>query len=382
MNHRYYSLDVFRGATVVLMILVNNPGSYTHIFSPLQHAKWNGCTPTDLVFPFFLFAVGNALSFTAKRNEKANTFFLLNKIFKRTLLLFLIGVLLNWSPFVRWENEHLVFKAWKDVRTLGVLQRIAICYFIAANIIYFFKQNSVVVLACVILLLYWGLCFSLGDPLQPYSIYGYFGRRIDLAVLGESHLYKGEGILFEPEGLISTMGAIVQVIFGYLTGVYIQKKGTNIELLKNLLLAGILLIVLGLVWNTAFPINKKIWSSSFTVYTTGYAVLIIVILIFLIDIRNKKGLWSNMFYLFGRNPLFIFVLSGILPRFLSLIKIQVGVKNGVSQNTSPLGWIFQNVFQNISYDLRIGSLAYALFFILFYWLIAYLLDKRNIYIKI
>jgi predicted acyltransferase len=226
-NQRFYSLDVFRGATVALMILVNNPGSWDHIYAPLEHAPWHGCTPTDLVFPFFLFAVGNAMAFVMPKLETGGTSVFLKKIFKRTLLIFLIGLFLNWSPFIRWQDDHIVLRHWVNpdnpengVRILGVLQRIALCYLFASLIIYFFKIRGAFVAASVLLLGYWVLCL-LGNPTDPFSIDGWFGTGIDKNILGIAHMYKGEGRAFDPEGIMSTIPAITQVIFGYLTGNYI-----------------------------------------------------------------------------------------------------------------------------------------------------------------
>ena len=152
MNQRYYSLDVFRGATVALMILVNNPGSWAHIFSPLEHATWHGCTPTDLVFPFFLFAVGNAMAFVMPRFEQAGPAVFWKKVIKRTVLIFAIGLFLNWSPFVRWDGEQIAWKAWENVRIFGVLQRIALCYFFASVIVYYAKTRGAFVISGVLLL--------------------------------------------------------------------------------------------------------------------------------------------------------------------------------------------------------------------------------------
>ena len=150
MKERYYSLDVFRGATVALMILVNNPGSWAHIFSPLEHANWHGCTPTDLVFPFFLFAVGNAMAFVMPRFEQAGPATFWKKVIKRTILIFAIGLFLNWSPFVRWEGESITWKLWQNVRILGVLQSIAICYFFASVIVFYAKTKGAFVISGII----------------------------------------------------------------------------------------------------------------------------------------------------------------------------------------------------------------------------------------
>ena len=223
-TQRYQSLDVFRGATVALMILVNNPGSWGHIFSPLEHASWHGCTPTDLVFPFFLFAVGNAMSFVMPKLEMGTASQFWTKVVKRTLMIFGIGLFLNWSPFVKWSDGVLIFKVWEHIRILGVLQRIALCYFFASVIIYYGKSRMGLFIGILILMSYWILNILLGANGHPYSLSGFFGNAIDQSVLGISHIYKGEGVPFDPEGLVSTFPAIVQIIFGYLVGEYIQMK--------------------------------------------------------------------------------------------------------------------------------------------------------------
>jgi predicted acyltransferase len=202
-QQRYYSLDVFRGTTVALMILVNNPGSWGHIFSPLEHANWHGCTPTDLVFPFFLFAVGNAMSFVMPKLALGTAADFWKKVIKRTLLIFAIGLLLNWSPFVKWSDNHLIFKVWENVRILGVLQRIALCYFFASVIVYYGKSRMALFIGMMILVIYWVLNIVFGAAGHPYSLSGYFGNAIDQNILGVSHIYKGEGVPFDPEGLVS-----------------------------------------------------------------------------------------------------------------------------------------------------------------------------------
>jgi predicted acyltransferase len=382
-QQRYYSLDVFRGATVALMILVNNPGSWSAIYAPLEHAAWHGCTPTDLVFPFFLFAVGNALAFVMPRFEQAGTAAFLKKVIKRTLLIFAIGLFLNWSPFVRWDGDHLVAKPWNTVRIMGVLQRIALCYFFASLIIYFFKTKGAFVISAVLLLLYWFICRWLGDAADPYSLQGWFGTAWDIRLLGTSHMYHGEGITFDPEGLASTMPAVTQVVFGFFVGQYIQQKGKNYEMLSNLFVAATVLVVAGFCWDMSFPVNKKIWTSSYVLYTTGLAILTLATLIFLVEFRQARGAWSRFFDVFGKNPLFIFVLSGFLPRLLGLIRIQEKYDaTGRPVYLSPFGWFYEHICKPVSSNLKNGSLLYAVCMILFYWLIVYLLDKKKIYIKV
>lgn len=450
MTQRYYSLDVFRGATVALMILVNNPGTWAHAYAPLKHAPWHGLTPTDLVFPFFLFAVGNALSFVMPRLETAGTAVFLRKVLTRTLLIFAIGLFLNWSPFVKWSDAgELVFKPWVDaehpetgIRILGVLQRIALSYCFAALIIYFFKIRGAFFASTLLLLGYWALCLA-GNPADPFSMQGYFGINIDKAILGIPHMYKGEGIPFDPEGLTSTLTSIVQVIFGYFVGNYIQQKGKTYEMLANLFIAGSLLIFAGFAWDMVFPINKKIWTSSFVVYTSGLAIFVLAMLIFLIEfkqVHEQKWLtlkprttqlvfagaillvlitglalgwplqdsltmyvsvalslcitlaiiimlltnsWTRFFEVFGKNPLFIFVLSGFLPRFLALFRWVDHVdEKGANVYTSAFPWFYKTICKPVSETLENGSLLYAISLVAFFWLTGYWLNKKKIYIKV
>jgi predicted acyltransferase len=391
MNQRFYSLDVFRGATVALMILVNNPGSWGHIYTPLEHATWHGCTPTDLVFPFFLFAVGNAMAFVMPRLEVAGNKVFIKKIIKRTLLIFAIGIFLNWSPFVKWDaNNHLVFKNWVDpqnpqngIRLLGVLQRIAICYCLASLLVYFFKVRGAFVIGAVFLFTYWLLCLLLGNGHDPFSLSGWFGTSIDKKLMGVAHIYKGEGVPFDPEGFMSTLPAVVQVIFGYLVGHYILQKGKNFEMISNLFVTAGVLIFAGFCWNMVFPINKKIWTSSYVLYTTGLAIFILCILMHIIEFRNWKGAWSRFFDVFGKNPLFIFVLSGFLPRILGLIRwTDHMAADGKPVYISPLSWFYEYICKPVSSNLKNGSLLYALCMIAFYWLIVYWMDKKKIYVKV
>lgn len=396
-KQRFYSLDVFRGATVALMILVNNPGSWSHIYAPLEHSLWHGVTPTDLVFPFFLFAVGNALAFVMPRLRDAGPAAFWKKVIRRTILIFAIGLFLNWSPFLRWEDGALVWKSWSyfnadgelvGIRVMGVLQRIALSYFFAAVIIYLFKLRGAFYTACLMLLGYWFLCVA-GNPSDPFGVFGWFGTDIDKAVFGPAHLYHGEWrnghpLAFDPEGLMSTIGSIAQVIFGYLCGYYIVQKGRTAEMVNGLFVAGVVLLFAGYVWDMTFPINKKIWTSSYVVYTSGLATVIIAVMIYLIEMKGKKGWLSRFFDVFGKNPLFIFMLSGFLPRVLRLIRIPTGANSsGEMEFTSPFGWFYQNICVPLSPEhLKTASLIYALCMIAFYWLIVYWMDKKKIYIKV
>ncbi len=406
MNQRFYSLDVFRGATVCLMILVNNPGSWAHIYPPLEHAAWHGLTPTDLVFPFFLFAVGNALSFVMPRLRTGGDAAFWKKIIRRSLLIFLIGLFLTWWPFFQYKGDVLVFRHWVDpqnpasgVRILGVLARIALCYLFASILVYYLSPNAAFFTGLVILLLYWVLCFMLGNPQDPYSMTGWFGNQVDKAILHIPHMYKGEGIPFDPEGIMSTLPAIVNVLFGYLAGDYIQKRGGRgpaaaalpsaasetgpYPMVAGLFVGGVALLLTGFCWDMVFPINKKIWTSSFTVYTSGLATLTIATLIYLIELKGVKGPLSRFFDVFGKNALFVFALSAFLPKTLWLIRIPDHVnEKGAMVYTNPWNWLYDKVLSHVPGDPRIGSLLYAICIILLMWAICYWLDRKKIYIRV
>lgn len=401
MNNRFYSLDVFRGFTVALMILVNNPGSWEHIFKPLDHAQWQGCTPTDLVFPFFLFAVGNAMAFVMPKFKLLSMKVFYFKIIKRSLIIFSLGLFLNWCPFFTWENNQLVFKNWSfmntndpnniyedGVRLMGVLQRIAICYFIASLIAYYFNPKTVIFISISILIGYFLLSYYMGAQPNPFQLDTFFGTKLDIALLSKHHLLhadnvNGKTFHFDYEGIISSTAAIVQVLFGYLAGWYIQKKGKSFEMLSNLFVFGCIFIVVGYFWDLIYPISKKMWSSSYTVYTTGVALLFLCCMMFFIEFKNASKYWAKFCDVFGKNALFIFVLSGFLPRVAKLIRINYIDDNGVKLVLNPFTWFYENFCKNIFLaDLRVGSLIYAIFLIIFYWIISYYLDKKKIYIKV
>ena len=387
MKQRFYALDVFRGATIALMILVNNPGSWKYIYAPLEHAPWHGCTPTDLVFPFFLFAVGNAMAFTIPALRRSGNRAFWMKTLKRTVLIFGIGLLLNWFPFIKYDSAGaLVAEGFNTLRILGVLQRIALCYLFASIIIYYLNPAKAFIAGVVLLLLYWGICLAFGNAADPYSLQGWFGTPIDKAILGESHMYHGEGVAFDPEGFPSTIAAITQVILGYLAGDYIVQKKNAIAgtamaaswytIIANLFVAGGLLVFTGFCWDMVFPINKKIWTSSFVIYTTGIAIMVLATLLHLIEANGHRGGWSRFFEVFGKNPLFIFVLSGVWVRLYGLVRIPAD--NGYE---GLGGWMYNHVFAPLFGNMN-GSLLYAIFHVIIFWGIAWWLDKKKIYIKV
>lgn len=403
LSTRFYSLDIFRGATVALMILVNNAGNWAHSFAPLRHAEWHGCTPTDLVFPFFLFAVGNALALVMPRLQAAGESQFWKKVLRRSLLIFLIGLGLNWFPFVAWSADGLILKTWvqstdatQGIRILGVLQRIAIAYLGASVLAYYMKPKVLIYTSAALLFIYWLLCIYFGEG-EPYTLTGWFGTDVDKAVLGVAHMYKGEGVPFDPEGIASTLPAIVQVVFGFLTGEFIRQHGTVSWLWKGLpvskepffktiaglMVGGFIVLILGWIWSLGFPINKKIWTSSYVLYTSGLAILTLGSVIWYTDLQGARNIFTRFFDVFGKNSLFIFVLSGMLPRISGLIRITQGVnEQGNVVYTTPLAWFYENVCAHVPGPPEVGSFFYALCFLLLMWSICAILDNKKIYIKV
>jgi predicted acyltransferase len=370
---RFLSLDVFRGMTICFMIIVNTPGSGANPFSPLEHAGWHGFTPTDLVFPSFLFAVGNAMSFSLNRYREMGEAAFLKKIIKRTVLIFLLGYLMYWFPFFRLDAQHHIIGApIAHTRIMGVLQRIALCYFFASLLIHYLKPRSVITISVLLLPGYWILLLVFGDHGQPYSLLGNAGLYLDKFLMGNDHLYHGEGIPFDPEGWLSTMPAIVNVVAGYFAGRFIQGKGKNYETLAKLMLVGALLIFIALWWNMIFPINKKLWTSSFVLLTSGIDLLLISALVYVIEMKDYKGAWTRFFLVFGKNPLFIYLLSELLVTVLFMIPVG---------RQSFFGWI-NTVFYQVIAPGAVGSFLFAISYMLLCWCMGWWLNKRKIYIKV
>lgn len=369
-SQRFTALDVFRGLTICLMIIVNTPGDSSVTFAPLHHAKWNGFTPTDLVFPSFLFAVGNAMSFVMKKWAEKNAAAVLTKIFKRTALIFLLGYLMYWFPFFNNDNGHWELSPISHTRILGVLQRIALCYCFASLMLYFLKARTVVVISIGLLLLYWGLCFWFGDPFDPLSLQGNAGIYFDKWLMGENHMYHGEGVAFDPEGWLSTLPAIVNVVAGYFVGLHIQKSGKSYEGLTKLLLAGFVLVVIAYFWNFIFPINKKLWTSSFVLHTVGLDCMLLAGVIYIMDMQHRTR-WGWFFEVAGKNPLTVYLVSELLVTVLYMINIG---------DESLFRWIYLHLF-SFAGDYW-GSLLFAVAYMLLCWSVGYLMDKKKIYWRV
>lgn len=354
---RSLALDAMRGFTIAAMILVNTPGSWSHIYAPLRHAQWHGATPTDYIFPFFMFMVGAALFLSSRRATERPRSEQTVKILKRTALLFLIGLALNAYPFTSSPAE------W---RILGVLQRIALAYGAAAFICWLPGRWRAVI-AAILMLGYWAVMVTVPEP---WSLEGNLVRSVDLAVLGANHMWSGLGIAFDPEGLLSTLPSIVSIMAGFEVTRVLMGGGGNAAAKTKVAIAGIACVVIALAWHPVLPINKSLWTPPFVLVTTGAAIGVLLLLGVLERLSASKPL-LNAFAIMGRNPLFIYVLSIVWVKTYGLIMI--GGK-------SPTGWLYGGLSSVMS-EVN-ASLAYALLHVALFWVIAWLLHRKGITISL
>jgi predicted acyltransferase len=366
MKTRLVSLDACRGITMAAMLLVNNPGSWDHVYPPLRHAEWHGWTPTDLVFPFFLFIVGISISLAlSKRLETggpATSIYL--KIAKRTLIIFALGLLLNFIP--SFDLAHL--------RIPGVLQRIAVCYLLASLV--FLKARPIaragITLAC--LAAYWLIMkfvpvpgFGAGDLSLPGNLCSY----IDLKLMA-GHLYQPA---FDPEGLLSTLPAVATTLLGTFAGDWLRSSKSALNKTFGLFISGLILTTAGIAFHPFFPINKQLWTSTFVLFTAGGALLLLAICFSIIDGLGLKK-WAGPFLVFGTNAIAIYAGSGLMARLLNIIKIAAD-----GQSVPVKEYFFAHILEPLAGPM-LGSLLFALLFIALWLLAMYPLYKKKIYIKI
>ncbi len=368
---RYLSLDVLRGLTVCLMIVVNTPGDWGNIYSPFRHAEWHGFTLTDLVFPTFLFAVGNSMSFSMRKLASLPPSAFIGKVFKRALIIFAIGYFLNGFSFYKMENGEFHLIDFSGIRIMGVLQRIAICYILASLMIYYFRKRTVLIISCVMLMAYWAVLYYFGDPGIPYSLQGNAVRKLDLHLFGSKLLYQGFGVPFDPEGLLSNLPAMANVTAGYLVATYIREsQQVKSSLLKTTLL-GLGMVAAAQLWNLYLPVNKPLWTSSYTVYAIGLDLIILSALVYVIEICSIRR-WTYFFEVFGKNPLFLYALSGTLITILYAIPT---AQSTVAQE------IYAKLYISWMAD-RNASLLFAISYMLVLWCIGYVLDRKRIYLRV
>lgn len=385
-SSRLLSLDVLRGITIAGMITVNNPGSWSHIYAPLRHAAWNGLTHTDLVFPFFMFIMGVSMYLSYKKFDfkfSNQTFF---KLLRRSVLLFLIGLGLNYFGLIcrgfsslrevdmGFGNRLLQVFIYnlENLRILGVLQRLALVSFFGSLTILIVKPKHIPWLIGGILVFYWILMVG-SNSLEANATN--LVAIMDTAILGASHMYKIGGIPFDPEGLLSTLPCIAHVLIGVTAGRIIDTNKDNGVRIQKLFILGSIILFIGFLMDYSFPINKTLWSSSYVLVTCGLALLLLGLLIWIIDINGKRK-WCVFFESFGINPMAIFVLAGIISNLIS----NIGFTYAGSW-TSIKGFIYNSLLVPVFGNL-FGSLVFALLFIVLCWSIAHILYKKKIYIKI
>ncbi len=366
---RLVSLDAFRGITIAMMILVNNPGSWGHVYSPLLHAKWHGWTMTDTIFPFFMFIVGVAMTFSfAKRLERGDTRSqLFANVVRRSAILFLLGLILAGFPKFNLGT----------IRIPGVLQRIAVCYFFAALIVMYTGWKGRAFWAFAIIVIYWAIVKLIHAPIgYEASVTGQEGLLhdyIDTKVLS-GHLYRERP---DPEGILSSIPAISTTLLGVLTGNWLHSARSKMEKLVGLFIMANVGIVVGVIMHVWFPINKKIWTSSYVVFMAGMALHFLAMCYWLIDIKGYKR-WATPFVIYGTNAIAVFFASGIVGRLIGRY-ITVGTVEG---DVALKPWIYQNIFVPWSGDMKMASLLFAISYIVFWLLVLTPLYKKKIYIRV
>jgi predicted acyltransferase len=375
---RLTSLDLFRGATIAAMILVNNPGN-DHAYWPLEHAEWNGWTPTDLIFPFFLFIVGVSLVFSSESrlSRGDSRSLLLRHAFRRAVIIFAIGLALNWLVDLFLS---------RGVRIPGVLQRIGICY-LAASILYLYaRPRTRALIVAVLLIGYWILMRfvpvpGLGVPgrdipfLHPDANLGaYLDRKFLIHLWGSSsRLYE---ITRDPEGFLSTLPAIATALLGVFTGEWLRSKRSPQNKALGMLVFGVVGLILGKTWGILFPINKKLWTSSYVLFTAGFALVCLALCYWVTDIKRWRGAWTRPFLVFGRNAITAYVIADLFAVTLDAFSKRV---NGQMMNAQQL--IFQRFFASLG-SPSFSSLLFSLAFVLLCLLPIWLMDRKKIFLKI
>ncbi|MCK4903095.1 MAG: DUF5009 domain-containing protein [Candidatus Marinimicrobia bacterium] len=367
-QNRLVSLDFFRGLTIAGMILVNNPGSWKYIYAPFKHAEWHGWTYTDTIFPFFLFIVGVSITFAlSKRLEITQSRSLVyKKIISRTLIIFGIGLFLNTFPFF-----HL-----SSIRIMGVLQRIALCYLFASIIFINTSKRGQFAWAIALLMVYWVFMALFAVPEVGAGSYvknENFAAYIDRFILS-GHMWS-QSKTWDPEGLFSTLPAISTTLFGVLTGYLLKSKLSAKKKIRNMIGWGIVGIVIGYIWSLWLPINKSLWTSSYSVLMAGLALIVLAFCYFIIDVKGYKKV-ALPCVIFGMNAIAMFVLSIFIAKFLSIIKIITD-----DGTVSLQSFIYTNFFQSI-FGNYLGSFLFAIIFILLLYIVALVLYKNKIFIKV
>ena len=357
---RYASLDAFRGLTILLMILVNSPGSWAHVYAPLRHAEWHGCTPTDLVFPFFLFIVSSAMYFSMGKTGFTPTRPLLQHIFKRALVIFAIGLALHAAA---------AFASSGELRIMGVLQRIALAYLLASLAVLYGRRRGVILaITAGLLFLYWVLLIAFGGE-APYALETNAVRQLDLWLLGARHMYSIDGVAFDPEGLLSTLPAVATVLLGFEATRYLAAIPDRARAALRLAVIGTLLVAFGWAWGAFWPINKSLWTGSYVLFTAGWALVVLAGFVYLMDVH---GLKFRSLQAFGLNPLFLYIFSWLWIVIYQMIPVAEGTLHEA---------IFR-LFQMDGVPDNLASLLFAASHVVLFWGMAEFLYRRRIVIKV
>jgi len=376
-NERLISLDVFRGITIAGMVLVNNPGSWSVIYPPLKHAEWHGCTPTDLIFPFFLFIVGVAITISLKKRKDRgdSQSALIKQIGKRALILFGLGILLSTFPFYNFGTGEWV--DFSKVRIPGVLQRIAVVYLVTAILFLRTSLKTQMSIAAGLLFLYWfmmtlipvpGVGYANLDPATNFAAY------IDNMFLS-GHMWSVTKV-WDPEGILSTLPAIVTTLTGMFLGYWLVSDKDKLTKIIWIFVFANFAVVLGLIWDLPFPMNKSLWTSSYVLYTTGLALHFFAMCYWLIDMKGYT-FWTKPFLVYGSNAITVFFLSGLMARFMNMIRWETAP----GEITTLKGFLYQTFFTPYFSPIN-ASLAFALFYVLLWLGIMWIFYAKRIFIKV
>lgn len=362
MKNRILSVDIFRGMTIVLMILVNTPGTWSNVYAPLLHAEWHGYTPTDLVFPFFLFIVGTSIVFAYQNKKPSRATY--KKITIRSLKLIGLGLFLG-----AFTISFPFIKEFSEIRFPGVLQRIGVVFFFTAILFLNFNWKKLIGITGVLLIGYWLLMTLVPVEGQPSTLErapNNFANYMDVVIFG-SHTWKPD---YDPEGLLSTLPSIASALLGVFTGLILRSKQEK----KATILFGLggLFLIVGHLWDFIFPINKALWTSSFVLVTAGWANVVLALNYYLTDVKKIK--FGSIFRYAGANAIVVYFLSSFITKLFYMIK--------VDGETSIHGWLFQKIYVQDFLSMQLSSLLYGLTVVSFYCFVAYLLWKRKIFIKV
>ncbi|OQX08675.1 MAG: hypothetical protein BWK76_23260 [Desulfobulbaceae bacterium A2] len=378
---RLVSLDAFRGATVAAMILVNNPGLSSHVYPPLAHAAWNGWTCTDCIFPFFLWIVGVSLAFSlaARTSRGATRSQLVLVVLRRSVLLFALGLFLSGFPFgVLWQHTF----SWATIRIPGVLQRIAVCYCLAALVTLCTRQRGQIVAIGVLCVSYWLMMQFFPVPeigAGHYEKGQNFAAYVDSLVLS-GHMWSASKT-WDPEGIISTLPAIATTLFGVVTGRYLRHcTAAPEEKSAWMCVAGAGFLLFGMALDPVMPINKSLWTVSFAIFMHGMALCVFALVYYVIDANGRRK-WAYPCVVFGMNAISVFVLAGGLGRIMGLWKLHVPLPDGTSASLAMKAFLFQQYFAPY-FSPRNASLAYALTWVGIMYLVAWVMYKKNVFMKI